>query len=177
MDSCSICLNSTDTSNTIKLPKCGHSFHQGCISSWLLENTSCPLCRCQVYEELPTPRQIISAKIIIQTDESNHSFSDETEDYITDLIISEKLGLPSLISWGVNGYGELYSIISKKKFRYLITCDIYHFNDIRYTVYTNIYIIDKKAQLSYQRHLQNIMCKNFKSASNQTVLNNYNMVI
>ena len=30
--------------STIVITKCGHAFHQDCISSWISNNPSCPIC-------------------------------------------------------------------------------------------------------------------------------------
>ncbi|XP_076885666.1 NEP1-interacting protein-like 1 [Bidens hawaiensis] len=43
---CSVCLQDFEIGNLAGIfPKCGHKFHPGCISQWLLTNNSCPLCR------------------------------------------------------------------------------------------------------------------------------------
>ena len=44
MDTCSICFDNFDGCKPIT-PKCGHKFHNECLSHWLLENDSCPMCR------------------------------------------------------------------------------------------------------------------------------------
>jgi hypothetical protein len=43
MNTCSICLE-TDTKET-HTTNCGHIFHKSCISTWLKEKNSCPMCR------------------------------------------------------------------------------------------------------------------------------------
>lgn len=47
--SCSICMEdfseSSDDGKVIKMPRCLHLFHQGCIFEWLKQQNSCPLCR------------------------------------------------------------------------------------------------------------------------------------
>ncbi|KAH1033814.1 hypothetical protein J1N35_045988 [Gossypium stocksii] len=43
---CSICLGEFAEGEKIRLvPKCSHVFHAMCIDTWLLSNSSCPLCR------------------------------------------------------------------------------------------------------------------------------------
>ena len=44
--SCTICHETITLNNdkTIKCPYCGSQFHQKCISSWLYNYNSCPLC-------------------------------------------------------------------------------------------------------------------------------------
>ncbi|CAA7057410.1 unnamed protein product [Microthlaspi erraticum] len=47
--SCSICMEnfseSSDDESVIKMPRCLHLFHQGCLFEWLKQQNSCPLCR------------------------------------------------------------------------------------------------------------------------------------
>lgn len=43
-DECCICLQPFEGQENGKLT-CGHTFHRQCIMTWLLEHTSCPLCR------------------------------------------------------------------------------------------------------------------------------------
>ena len=48
---CSICrlnlnyesMNIKDDNNIV-IGNCGHAFHFGCINTWLVQNTTCPLC-------------------------------------------------------------------------------------------------------------------------------------
>ncbi|KAJ8945890.1 hypothetical protein NQ318_002731 [Aromia moschata] len=42
-DRCAICLGSLKSS--LKPLKCSHIFHEHCITAWLLENNTCPICR------------------------------------------------------------------------------------------------------------------------------------
>lgn len=46
MDNCCICSDArtNELVDATTLP-CGHSFHSHCLSLWLWQNTSCPLCR------------------------------------------------------------------------------------------------------------------------------------
>eukprot|EP00929_Paragymnodinium_shiwhaense_P122256 TRINITY_DN9489_c0_g1_i3.p1 TRINITY_DN9489_c0_g1~~TRINITY_DN9489_c0_g1_i3.p1 ORF type:complete len:197 (-),score=23.14 TRINITY_DN9489_c0_g1_i3:114-704(-) len=45
--SCSICLEefASAPQGSIKPLECGHQFHDWCISKWLAQNNTCPLCR------------------------------------------------------------------------------------------------------------------------------------
>ena len=59
-DDCSICLGAFNKADlipitskkapdqAIKWPKCGHNFHHKCIEPWLINNTSCPMCRTEL---------------------------------------------------------------------------------------------------------------------------------
>ncbi|CAA3000017.1 RING-H2 finger ATL47 [Olea europaea subsp. europaea] len=43
---CAVCLcEFSEQDNLRLLPLCGHAFHIDCIDTWLLSNSSCPLCR------------------------------------------------------------------------------------------------------------------------------------
>ncbi|EOY34702.1 hypothetical protein QUC31_018318 [Theobroma cacao] len=43
---CPICLGEFAEGEKVRiLPKCSHGFHARCIDTWLLSNSSCPLCR------------------------------------------------------------------------------------------------------------------------------------
>lgn len=43
---CAVCLCEFDGEDRLRLlPVCGHAFHLQCIDTWLLSNSTCPLCR------------------------------------------------------------------------------------------------------------------------------------
>lgn len=43
---CAICLCEFSEQDKLRLlPNCGHAFHMDCIDTWLLSNSTCPLCR------------------------------------------------------------------------------------------------------------------------------------
>jgi hypothetical protein len=43
---CAVCLCEFDAEDRLRLlPLCGHAFHLSCIDTWLLSNSTCPLCR------------------------------------------------------------------------------------------------------------------------------------
>lgn len=44
---CAVCLCEFAAEDRLRLlPLCGHAFHIDCIDTWLLSNSTCPLCRC-----------------------------------------------------------------------------------------------------------------------------------
>lgn len=56
---CAVCLNEFANEDRLRLlPKCKHAFHLECIDTWLLSNSTCPLCRRSLLpdaEPNPTP--------------------------------------------------------------------------------------------------------------------------
>ncbi|PIN18789.1 hypothetical protein CDL12_08546 [Handroanthus impetiginosus] len=50
---CAICLCEFSASDKLKLlVGCSHAFHTHCIETWLLSNSTCPLCRSQITPEI-----------------------------------------------------------------------------------------------------------------------------
>lgn len=49
--SCPICLESVDSNSTTL--SCSHTFHDECISKWLSQHHTCPICRTSVGQEEP----------------------------------------------------------------------------------------------------------------------------
>eukprot|EP00834_Sanchytrium_tribonematis_P002207 NODE_63_length_26141_cov_1.022656.p18 type:complete len:179 gc:universal NODE_63_length_26141_cov_1.022656:14673-15209(+) len=46
-ETCSICLEHYKRNEKCIELKCNHVFHRACVSHWLQQNNSCPLCRCK----------------------------------------------------------------------------------------------------------------------------------
>jgi hypothetical protein len=42
---CSVCLDVVAAESTVKTLPCAHTFHAGCIDTWLMRRASCPCCR------------------------------------------------------------------------------------------------------------------------------------
>jgi len=48
-EECSVCLADLQVGDTLRsLPNCVHSFHRSCIDLWLLQSSTCPLCKVEV---------------------------------------------------------------------------------------------------------------------------------
>ena len=46
---CCICLDDfSDTEKKINKLRCGHIFHKNCVQEWLIDNETCPECRCKI---------------------------------------------------------------------------------------------------------------------------------
>lgn len=44
-EGCSICQDDLNVGDTVVVLPCEHTFHEACITPWLVENNSCPICR------------------------------------------------------------------------------------------------------------------------------------
>lgn len=42
---CSICLADYEAGESLRQPKCGHSFHKDCLDTWLTSKAVCPICQ------------------------------------------------------------------------------------------------------------------------------------
>lgn len=47
-DTCAICMNPLFD---VEMLCCGHMFHKRCIARWIKYKSTCPICRCIVYDE------------------------------------------------------------------------------------------------------------------------------
>jgi hypothetical protein len=45
---CSICLSSQKSKEKITVLSCSHSYHNNCITKWVIQNNTCPLCRSNI---------------------------------------------------------------------------------------------------------------------------------
>ncbi|XP_051136743.1 RING-H2 finger protein ATL47-like [Andrographis paniculata] len=61
---CAVCLSEfSDTDCLLKLiPSCSHAFHMHCIETWLLSNSTCPLCRGLISCDKPTRPRMKSSR-------------------------------------------------------------------------------------------------------------------
>ncbi|WP_257287735.1 RING finger domain-containing protein [Endozoicomonas sp. SESOKO2] len=62
-DNCSVCLEPFARRAVTVLEQCRHMFHEDCLETWLLENTTCPYCRTIVRERevQPAPDEILNS--------------------------------------------------------------------------------------------------------------------
>lgn len=53
-DECAICQDGFEEGQSVlKLPECGHAYHELCVLSWLEKQHTCPLCRKQMPKQTP----------------------------------------------------------------------------------------------------------------------------
>jgi len=52
---CSVCLDDIESGDCIRMKKCGHSFHSGCLVSWFSQSSRlvCPMCRADHHSLVP----------------------------------------------------------------------------------------------------------------------------
>lgn len=50
-ETCSICIDNFNIKTKCIVLPCTHLFHQDCISKWLLQNDSCPICRYSIIQK------------------------------------------------------------------------------------------------------------------------------
>lgn len=68
---CTICLSSLDSNLLTTKFQCDHQYHMDCISSWLRNHSTCPICRKQLVE----PKTL--KQWILQLEESMKELDDE----------------------------------------------------------------------------------------------------
>lgn len=83
---CAICMSEMkhETGEEIKTTYCNHTFHNTCLSTWLIEHYTCPLCRGDIMEEREVSRNLDAA-----FDNAADEFSTEAEMY--DLITNSRI--------------------------------------------------------------------------------------
>ena len=158
MDNCGICLETIDDPIGFQ---CNHSFHNKCISHWLLQNNTCPLCRHEIYETTETEDEdeyeydedtsydlILNDRLITLEDSVITKMTNRIED-LTNHIDSD---MPLKYLWEIDENGSIFNIINTKKYRCIFQYDLFeHDNN---TVYISVDIdIIYKLHASPQRLL------------------------
>ncbi len=63
---CAVCLNEFGEDDRLRLlPKCNHAFHLSCIDTWLLSNSTCPLCRRSLLPDDPPAAAASSSSVAV----------------------------------------------------------------------------------------------------------------
>jgi hypothetical protein len=95
---CAVCLCEFSDKDKLRwLPTCSHAFHLNCIDTWLLSNSSCPLCRGTLFSPgFSTQNPIFDFDDPIEEDEfSNHGgngLSSNQKKVEIDEVVVEKRG-------------------------------------------------------------------------------------
>ncbi|KAG5685055.1 hypothetical protein PVAND_014257 [Polypedilum vanderplanki] len=50
-DCCAVCIEAYRINDVLRCLPCKHEFHRNCIDPWLLQNYTCPLCKCRVLKQ------------------------------------------------------------------------------------------------------------------------------
>ncbi|PIA64475.1 hypothetical protein AQUCO_00100154v1 [Aquilegia coerulea] len=57
---CTICLDDMEEGDEARTIECKHTFHTNCISEWVKQKATCPLCRFDMYSTLHTRKRKIT---------------------------------------------------------------------------------------------------------------------
>ena len=76
---CSVCLEDIESQSSCAMSKCGHVFHQECLSSWFTQSSklACPMCRCDHHSCVP---QSVYMQYIIKEEPSVSVLTVNTEE-------------------------------------------------------------------------------------------------
>ncbi|RWV86970.1 hypothetical protein BHE74_00004813 [Ensete ventricosum] len=99
---CAVCLCEFAPDDKLRLlPVCGHAFHLGCIDTWLLSNSTCPLCRGAIFVQgLAIENPIYGFDDYREEDEEGFSGDQEAE--ADERMFSVKLGKFKKLSNGAS---------------------------------------------------------------------------
>jgi hypothetical protein len=126
MDTCGICLETLDDPISFQ---CDHSFHNKCISQWLFQKNTCPLCRHEIYDthddedeeisyDITLNERVITLEYSLIT-KMTHRIADLTE------YIDSDSEIPLKYMWEMDENGSLFNIINTKKYRCTFKYDLF----------------------------------------------------
>ncbi|THU59938.1 hypothetical protein C4D60_Mb07t07320 [Musa balbisiana] len=99
---CAVCLCEFAPDDKLRLlPVCGHAFHLGCIDTWLLSNSTCPLCRGAIFVQGLTIENPIYG-FDDYREEDDEGFSGDQEAEADERMFSVKLGKFKKLSNGAS---------------------------------------------------------------------------
>lgn len=131
MNTCGICLDTLDSTQCQITTKCQHSFHNNCLTHWLLTNHTCPLCRAEIYnnpndssdfeddEDLETEYFIKFHNSIITLDDSLITKITQRIVELTDHL-NEDINIPLTNNWYIENIFDteiFYTIVNTKKYK------------------------------------------------------------
>lgn len=90
-DDCTICFTELYSGDRVRSLPCGHAWHHGCITQWLQQQTTCPMCRKQYnimkspdwsnWKSIKTFRTNLVGRLKLNSvDDSEDEFIEEYED-------------------------------------------------------------------------------------------------
>lgn len=149
MDNCGICL---ETMYDPFYFQCNHSFHNKCVSQWLIQNNTCPLCRHEIYETTESDEDeydedisydfILTNRLTTLEDSVITKMTRRIED-LTNHLESD---MPLKYLWEIDENGSIFNIINTKKYRCIFQYDLFENTN---TIYISVDI--------------NIICKMYTS--------------
>ncbi|OIW17720.1 hypothetical protein TanjilG_29070 [Lupinus angustifolius] len=95
---CAVCLCEFSNQDKLRLvPTCSHAFHMNCLDTWLLSNSTCPLCRATLSTSNgPFENQILNMLRITNEEENEYSHNqrevNEEEQVSRKRVLSVRLG-------------------------------------------------------------------------------------
>jgi len=177
LHSCGICLDEIQPSSQITT-QCSHIFHATCLSHWLLEKNTCPLCRHHMYEldseneeledEEDEDHEIfidLSNNIISQEDSVITKMTERIADLCS--LLESDFELPLKYAWQMDSEGSFFTIINTKKYRCSLTYTVTEF-DGDYQISVSIDSICKQ----YQKN-QRILDYGYQKWRTKPRFNNY----
>ncbi len=123
MKSCSICMCTVPTSRSITTP-CSHTFCNLCLTQWLLNNTSCPLCRSSLGEDKNRVEKQPS-DILLRID-ANLKGLDLARCLVRveSVINTSRYGDPPLYTWRVSENRDFFlTTLRDKNYRYTLSIE------------------------------------------------------
>lgn len=74
MEVCACCHDSLAAPLVVRLPVCGHQFHETCMDTWMQRSGTCPLCRAKVSDVVLLPaHDAATAKTQLETYRSDRA--------------------------------------------------------------------------------------------------------
>lgn len=154
MATCGICLEILNANQSEITTKCNHSFHNKCLTPWLINKNTCPLCRHEIYEKFIDEDSDLESddedepEYHVHIDNSIITLEDSSVTKITQRIIEltdhmeSDFQDPLKHNWYIDDDFVFYTTVNTKKYKSFITFNIYKYqNDYYINVTSNtIYI-------------------------------------
>ncbi|KAL0916539.1 hypothetical protein M5K25_014060 [Dendrobium thyrsiflorum] len=107
---CAVCLCEFSDDDKLRLlPICGHAFHLNCIDTWLLSNSTCPLCRGALFIQGLAIENPMFDFDELREDEENPDENHEEKVSELEEIVTEKRVFPVRLGKFRSASNEIYS--------------------------------------------------------------------